>query len=430
VRQGDPEAQAEVFWQRGVRPRAPRRRPPRRADVAVLGGGLTGVSAALTLAEAGASVVLLERGRLGDGASGRNGGQVLTGVNLSFSELTALLGSARARAVAEEGLAAVRHVAWRIGAHGIACGWHQGGHIEAVRRPAELERLAAEREELARLGYDQEVLDADALTRLSGAEGYAGGLLDRVSGGLNPYLLVLGLAEAARRAGACLVEGTACVGLERRSGRLLLHLEGGGVLEADAAIAALNGYAPRLFPDLHRRLRPRLGSVAATEALPPDAPVLPGRTVLFEGWPSYFYVQRTAAGSLVFGGRTPAGEEGLGAELGRRFPAAGRLRIVARWRGLLALSRDFLPHVGRYDDGVFYALGYSGHGVALSVHLGSRVAHWVAGGAAPEPWVAIPFPTWRRGRPVRARLHPALLPVGPRRPSPADDGGRRPGDPP
>lgn len=381
-----------------------------RADVIVVGGGFTGLSAAWELARLGGDVLLFEAHRLGMGASGRNGGQVLTGLGPGLAALRRRYGKELADALFRESEAAVRHVAELARSSPFDCSWAGAGHIEGVRRPEEVRRLAKDLEAMAELGHPAFLLKPSEVAERTGSRRYLAGCFDPASSAVQPYRLAATLARQAALAGALLVEETPVSRIEVTPHGYRVHHRH-GVTTAAAVLLAVNALAMRLFPTFARHLRARRSAVMASERLSGASarPILPGRVVLFEGPPTYYYVQKTPDGRLVFGGRTGTLTEPevyleLAAALEAVFPQAKGIAPAYGWQGTICLSWDGLPHLGRTRDGCYYALGYSGHGVALSIWLGRRLARWLYGEDDGEPWRALPFPPWRPAAIRRQRL--------------------------
>jgi gamma-glutamylputrescine oxidase len=357
------------------------------ADVCVVGGGYTGLSAALHLAEAGYDVVLLEAQRVGFGASGRNGGQVGSGQRRDQDWLERRLGAARARMLwdmAEEAKALVRALVAR---HGIACELRPG-IIHAAHRPAHAAEYRAEAEKLARdYGYDLvEPLDRAGLAALLDSPAYFGGALDRGGAHLHPLNYALGLARAAAAAGARICEGSRAEaigeGPEVRTAA--------GRVRARFLLVACNGYLGGLLPAVAARVMPinnfivataPLGEARARGLIRNDAAVADSRFVV-----NYFRL--SADRRLLFGGgesygwRFPADiAEVVRPRMLGVFPQLADVAIEYAWGGTLAITVNRLPAFQRLGPGVFSVGGYSGHGVALATLAGKLMAEAVQGTA-------------------------------------------------
>ena len=376
------------------------------ADVCVIGGGYTGLSAALHLAEAGLDVVLLEASRVGSGASGRNGGQVHSGQRREQAWLEARLGPAAARTLgdlAEEAKTLVRDLVAR---HGIACDL-KDGIVAAAHKRAYVPEYHAAAEKLARdYGYGLAApLDAAEIRELLGTEAYFGGTLDRGAAHLNPLAYALGLARAAVAAGVRVFEtsrATAIGAGERPEVRTTA-----GSVRARFVVLATNGYGGDLAPAVAARVMPINNFIVATAPLDPvplaeDLGVADSRFVVD-------YYRLSADRRLLFGG---------GESYGWRFPkdirALVRPRLLAiypgladvplefAWGGTLAITVNRMPAFQRPAPNVFSAAGYSGQGVAIATLAGKLIAEAVGGTAARfDVFARIPPPAFPGGTALR-----------------------------
>lgn len=376
---------------------------PARADVAVIGGGYTGLSAARTLAKGGASVVVLERETIGWGASSRNGGQVLTGQKVGTETLFRRLGRERAREIFGASLAAIDFVQGLVAEEGIDCAFERAGHVEAAYKPAHFDALRAHQEFLGReLGHEVRLIPREEQGSELGSALYHGLLLDPRSAGLHPGRYVRGLAAAARRAGADLRPHTAVSGVGREGGRFVVETSR-GPLGADAVFVATNGYTGAATPALRRRIVPVGSYIVATTPLPPEtaAALLPRRRMVFDSKHFLYYFRLSEDDRLLFGGRaqfTPstAGSTRSSAEILRRamvevFPVLKDVALEYAWSGNVAFTRDQLPHAGQ-RDGVHFSMGCCGHGVGMSTYMGHVVAESILGRPDRNPFRNIPFP--------------------------------------
>ena len=360
---------------------------PDRVEVAVVGGGYTGLAAALALARRGARVAVLERHRIGWGASGRNVGFVLPGFQAGLAELTARLGEERARRLWGMSVEAVECLERLIAAEAIACNWSRCGSVVLAARPAHLARLDEERRCLARVaGHQTELLGPSEIGREIGSGVYHGGLVDRTAGALHPARYCAGLAAAAERAGAALHEGAEVVRIRRRGDGHEVQTSRGG-LPASEVLVATDGYTGVPFGRLRRGVVPVGSYMVATAPLGPElaARLVPGGRVLSDTRRLLHYFRLSPDRRMVFGGRaamvplgTPRAARALGRAMRERFPALAATPVDYAWSGSVGFTRDRLPHAGR-SDGVYYALGYCGHGVALATWLGGRMAAAIAG---------------------------------------------------
>jgi glycine/D-amino acid oxidase-like deaminating enzyme len=371
-------------------------------DVAIVGAGYTGLAAARHLARAGARVVVLERERVGWGASSRNAGQVLTGLKLDPSTLVERYGEPRARALFEAGSEAIARLQTIVAEEGIDCGYARTGHVQAAWKPAHFDMFRAEQALLARVfGHTVHLVPRTEQRHEVGSDAYHGLLVDEASGALNPAQYVRGLAAAARRAGAIIVEGAA-VARTIRAGGFVVDTSRGAVRARDVLMAT-NGYTNGACPPLQRRLIPIGSYIVATEPLAAEQAerILPRRRMAFDSKNFLYYFRLTPDRRLLFGGRAEFGRPDAGAV--RRaaailrdgmvavFPDLAAARIEYAWGGTVAFTRDQLPHAGALD-GVHYAAGYCGHGIAMATYLGEQIARRLSGERVSAPFVDDPFP--------------------------------------
>ncbi|PWC52326.1 FAD-binding oxidoreductase [Azospirillum sp. TSO22-1] len=358
-------------------------------DACVVGGGYTGLMAALDLAERGWSVVLLEAERVGWGASGRNGGQVITGYNKSMGEIAALVGPDDARRLwdlVEDSKALLRD---RVERHGIRCGltW---GHVLAALKDRHLAELAEAEAEL-RDGYGYpglERLDRTALADYVRSPGYVGGMLDRGSGHLHPLNYALGLADACAAAGVRIFEGSRVLSLD--TGDRPEAATAQGRVRARVLVLAGNAYLGGLAPALADKIMPVATYILATEPLGAERAraLLPRDVAVCDMNFVMNYFRRTPDHRLLFGGGVSySGRDLPGVELGMRrkmlrvFPDLAGVKTSHVWGGRVAITINRLPHLGRLSPTTYFAHGYSGHGVALAGIAGRVIAEAAAGTA-------------------------------------------------
>jgi gamma-glutamylputrescine oxidase len=352
------------------------------ADVCVIGGGYTGLSAALHLAEAGTSVVLLEAQRVGWGASGRNGGQVGSGQRQDQDWIEAAFGRDAARALWELGEEAKATVRGLIARHAIACDWRDGV-AQVAHKAAFVPEYHRYAERLVRdYGYGLvEPLDKAAAAELLGTDAFFGGMLDRGAGHLHPLAYALGLARAASAAGVRIFERSRAVRLDGRT-----VTTGAGRVRAQAVILATNGYGTGLMPEVAAKIMPINNFIVATKPL--AAPPIPSGIAAADSRFVVNYWRQSPDRRLLFGG---------GESYGYRFPrdiAAVVRRAMARvypqlagvpvthaWGGTLAITTNRLPAFQRPAAGLWSAAGYSGHGVGMATLAGRLIAEAVQGDA-------------------------------------------------
>jgi glycine/D-amino acid oxidase-like deaminating enzyme len=376
---------------------------PSRADVAVVGAGYTGLSAARHLARAGASVLVIEREQVGWGASSRNGGQVLTGLKLDPAALLARFGEPRARWIFDIASEAIARLETLIAEDAIDCGYARTGHIQAAFKPAHFDAFREEQRVLARVFHHPVHLVPRAEQRTEiGSDAYHGVLVDERSGALNPARYVRGLADAATRHGVTIAIGVGVTAVKRQPAGWRVQTTGGNV-EARDVLIATNGYTNGASPALQRRFVPIGSYIIATEPLAERqaAALLPRRRMAFDSKNFLYYFRVTTDRRLLFGGRAEFAQPNpdttqraaaiLRMGMTSIFPELAAARIDYAWGGNVAFTRDQMPRAGRLDD-VYYAGGYCGHGVAMATYLGEQIARRMAGEPIDHPLFDDRFP--------------------------------------
>ncbi|QXH33378.1 NAD(P)/FAD-dependent oxidoreductase [Pseudomonas muyukensis] len=351
-----------------------------QADVCVVGGGLTGVNTALELAERGLSVILLEARRIGWGASGRNGGQLIRGIGHDVSGFARHVGQEGVRYLQQAGIDSVALVARRIEQYAIPCDL-RWGFCELANTPAQFAAFAAEQRDLAELGYRHEtrLVDKARLDEIVASDLYAGGLVDMGSGHLHPLDLVQGEARAASGQGARIFEQSPVLRIEHGAS-VTLHTARGKV-RAEHLVLGCNAHLDELEPRLSGKVLPAGSYVVATEPLPERLArsLIPQNMALCDQKVGLDYYRLTADNRLLFGGachysgRDPSD---IGAYMRPKvlkvFPQLAEVRLEYQWGGMIGITANRFPQVGRLRQqrNVFYAQGYSGHGL--------NVTHWTA----------------------------------------------------
>lgn len=382
---------------------------PRKTDVAIIGGGYTGLWTARQLAKLGAKPVVVERQTLCWGASSRNGGKALVGLKPPPQVLFRKYGPELGRVLWQASVDGIFSVETLVNEEKIDCDFVRCGSFFAACKPAHYEAMCRETEWLKReLHYERHNVSRAEQRGEIGTDVYHGGVVDPPSAGLHPAKYVFGLARAAARAGATLCSLTEVLGIKRRNGTFELATSS-GPLEAKEVVIATNGYTNGLVPAV-RRLVIAIGSyIIATEPLPPavQQEISPRGRMFYDSKWFLNYFGLTPDGRMLFGGRTslsPGQDLEMSARILRKamvqmFPILRDVAVTHSWSGHLGLTFDTLPHIGRVD-GVHYALGYSGHGVAVSAIVGAHVAELLAGQRTTSPFLEVQHPThfFYRGR--------------------------------
>lgn len=391
--------------------RQPRLEGERRADLVIVGGGCTGLSAALHAARQGLSVVLLEGGRVGWGASGRNGGQMIPGLRKGAAELLRLYGRERARALLDLAFEARDLVTGLIAEHAIDCDLKTTGHLTGAVRARDVAWMEAEAECLATvMDYPNVALLSAAEARAQVDTPYHGGLLDRRGGHMHPLNYTLGLARAALAAGATIHEQSPAVSLKTSRGVCIETAN--GVVRADAAVLAGDALLHGLCGRVNSRIMPVANYVIATEPLAEPRALIPDDVAVSDSRFVVNYYRLSADGRLIFGGGeryTPDPPSDMAAFTRRHmeavFPQLRGVGIDHAWGGLVSITLTRLPHVGRQGD-VLFAHGYSGLGVILSTLAGKLLAEELAGRSDRfELFAGVEPPPFPGGTALRAPLH-------------------------
>jgi glycine/D-amino acid oxidase-like deaminating enzyme len=375
-----------------------------RVDVVVIGGGLTGLSAALALARRRASVTVLEAGRIVGEASGRNGGQCNNGLPHDFTGLVQRFGLERARAFYRAYNAAVDTVERIVRDEAIDCDFQRRGRIKLAAKPAHFDQLVRAHDALlAQVDADVRLVTPECIREEVGSDAFYGGLIQATSAQLHPGKFGVGLAEAASRSGARIYESAAVTGLERLARGAYRITSTRGTVEATQVLLATGTTSVGPFGWFRRRMAPVGSFIVVTEPLESALldRLLPTRRSYVTSKNIGNYFRATSDNRLLFGGRArfamsnPRSDEKSGhilrATLARVFPELRDVRIDYCWGGLVDMTADRLPRAGEHE-GMFYAMGYSGHGVQMSVHMGQVMADVMEGRADANPWRQLEWP--------------------------------------
>ncbi|MBV8478532.1 MAG: FAD-binding oxidoreductase [Acidobacteria bacterium] len=384
-----------------------RRTLPESADVAVIGAGFTGLSAALELGKRGARVEVFEGETIGWGASSRNGGMVLSGLKLGVRQLISRYGREKAAQMYAASVAAIDCVERIVREENIDCDFSRTGHLEVACKQKHFDRLVGEAEVIAR-EFDRQlrIVSKRDLASEIGSDIYYGAMVDEISAAVNPARYVAGLARGALRAGASISECTRVGGIERasRNGSSGWNLSTGrGRLWARDVMVATSGYTGQATPSLQKKIVPIGSYIITTEVLPEALAreLSPRNRMIFDSKNYLYYYRLTPDRRMLFGGRaaffpeTPdtirRSTQILRQGLITVYRQLRDVPLAYVWGGTLDFAFDIMPHAGQLD-GLYYALGYAGHGVAMATYLGQKIAQFICTGQDHNPYSKIPFP--------------------------------------
>jgi len=376
---------------------------PEKVDVAVIGGGYTGLSAARTLAKQGVRVAVLEAETIGWGASSRNGGMALTGLKPSMQSVIKKYGRELAKQLFQASLDSVSTVEQIVNEENIECGFARYGHLLTANKPKHYQALEDEVEFMSKEFNHNVKLVPQSNQRLEiGSDLYYGALVDEVSGGLNPAQFVVGLARAAENAGATLHARARVTKLQRREKRFIIETERGS-LSAESVFVGTSGYTGNVTRKLQKKIIPIGSFIIATEKLSDELAneLSPKNRMIFD-YKHYLNYFRLWDNRMIFGGRaaffpenentTQRSAEILRREMIQVYPQLKDVRVEYVWGGTLDFAFDMMTHVGE-EDGIYYSLGYAGHGVAMGTYLGKTVAERMLKGNINEhPFAQLKFP--------------------------------------
>ena len=367
---------------------APQLKGDARADVVVIGGGLSACSTALHLAEKGVDVATLESRHFGWGASGRSGGQIIVGYSAAMQKIEQLVGMECARELWQHSLAAVAWAKARVKQHNIQCDLTPG-YLHAATKPRHQRGLNAWLEFLAkRYNFtDMEYLERAQLREILASEQYCGAVSESASGHLHPLNYCLGIAQAAQQAGARLYQKSAVTQVTPSGGGLKVTTAHGSVT-CDKVVYACNAYLHRLQPRLAKTIMPVGTCIIATEPLGVARAnaLIKNRAAVADENLVLDYYRLSADHRMLFGGRVSylALEpkrllRTLKLRMLRVFPQLRDAKIDYAWGGYVAITRNRTPHIGQLDSRTWFAQGFSGHGMALSGYAGGLLADAVLG---------------------------------------------------
>jgi glycine/D-amino acid oxidase-like deaminating enzyme len=384
-----PDFRNAPYWWDGVpRPKLPDVALPAQADAVVIGAGYTGLSAALQLARGGRKTVVLDASDAGWGCSTRNGGQVSTGLKPGFADLAPLHGPERAFAMVKEGHHALAFTEDFIRAEKIDCQWERVGRFVGAHNAKGYEKLARRVTHQAKgLEVEAHVVPRSEQRGEIGSDAYFGGAVYPTHAALDPARYHKGMLDRVQAAGGIVIAHCAALAIER-NGKGFSVRTPRGVIAARDVLIATNGYTDKVSPDLRRRVIPIGSYIIATEPLDPAlaGELIPKARVVSDTRRVVFYYRLSPdRRRMLFGGRIATHETDpkltapkLRAEMVALFPQLARTRLSHSWAGFVAYTFDTMPHLGQ-RDGIWYAMGYCGAGVALAGYFGMRVGQQMLG---------------------------------------------------
>jgi len=381
---------------------------PDAVDVAVVGGGFCGLSAARALAKRGVNTAVLEAETFGWGASCRNGGMVLTGMKLPAPTLIKRYGLDAVRKMYATTIESIDLVEQIVRGENIDCNFSRCGHLEVACKQSHFDGYAeaaalVERE----FNHRRRIVPPKELRGEIGSDIYFGGMVDETSAGVNPACYIAGLALAAQRAGACLHDHTRVEKIETESqsgARRFRVRTSKGACTAREVILASGAYTTEATPALRKKIIPIGSYIIATEVLPADLAheLSPRNRMIYDSKHFLYYYRLTPDNRMLFGGRAaffPETETTVrkSAEILRRgmvavYPQLRGTKVEYVWGGTLDFTLDVMPHTGTIGDGMHFAAGFAGHGVAAATWFGTKLAGLVCGETNSNPFAAIPFP--------------------------------------
>jgi glycine/D-amino acid oxidase-like deaminating enzyme len=388
---------------------------PASVDVAIIGAGYTGLNAAIQLAGAGLRVAALEQHTLGWGASSRNGGMLIPGLQLSMQSIAARYGLESAREFWGWSQRAIDFVEDTVRAARIDCDFSRTGHVHLAFKPRHAAHIQHEISDL-RENYGYAVprfIPAAGLHEEIGSRAYFGGMLDENAAAVDPAKYVFGLGRAAADAGAVIVADTRVTGIAR-SGQAFQVRTSKGALSADKVLLATNGYTGGLYRPADRGFFPVGSYIIVTEPLGPElqAELSPQGRMFYDSKNFLNYFRLTPDGRMLFGGRNTFSTKidlvqsarFLQKRMVEVFPQLNHTPITHSWCGQLGVPFDLMPHMIA-DEGLYVAYGYAGHGVAVASYLGREVGEMIAGTRPDSLFSRIPHPRY-----FFAPLHALYLP--------------------
>jgi len=361
---------------------------PQKTDVLVIGSGYTGVVTALQLKKANVDVTLIDKGRIGSEASSKNGGMALTGLTVGLHKIKKKFGKEKMVQFFQESLESVNFVERLVAEGNIDCHFERNGFLEAAFKPAHYEGLKAEQEFMAEhLNHTTILVPPEKMREEIGSDLYHGALVEPASAGVHPAKYIAGLIGMADEAGVDIHEYVAAQKIYRTGGKFKVTTSRGPILAERVAVGT-NGYTSNLTPWQMRRVVPVESFMIATEKLPPEVskPLVPNNRMIFDTKRFLYYFRLSPDGKrMLFGGRpkqfwkpTLDKAKEMRKDMLRVYPQLEKYAIEYAWFGKVCFTVDRFPIIGE-RDGIYYAMGYCGHGVAMATYLGFKLSDMILG---------------------------------------------------
>jgi glycine/D-amino acid oxidase-like deaminating enzyme len=361
---------------------------PRKTDVLVIGSGYTGVVAALHLKKANIDVTLIDKGRIGSEASSKNGGMALAGLTVGLQKVKRKFGKEKMVQFFQESLESVDFVERLVAEGNIDCHFERNGFLEAAFKPAHYDGLKAEQEFLAEhLNHTTILVPPERMREEIGSDLYHGALVEPTSAGVHPAKYIAGVIGMADEAGVDIHEYVEAQKIYRTGGKFKVTTSRGPILAERVAVGT-NGYTSNLTPWQMRRVVPVESFMIATEKLPPEVakPLVPNNRMIFDTKRFLYYFRLSPDGKrMLFGGRpkqfwkpTLDKAKELRKDMLRVYPQLEKYAIEYAWFGKVCFTVDRFPIIGE-RDGIYYAMGYCGHGVAMASYLGFKLSDMILG---------------------------------------------------
>ncbi len=353
-------------------------------DVVIIGGGFTGLSTAYHLQKKNIKTIVLEKSYIGSGASGRNGGQILTGFIDPMSSLAKKKGLETAKQMLQMSLDSIDLIEQISKDNQIACSFKRTGHLYAAYKPTHIDWLKEEQQILERdFNYKVQVIDQKELHTELKTNFYHGGCIDENSATYHPFDYVLGLADAVEKLGGTIFENSeARQIIKAKNGKVTIETQDGRVTAAHLVIVT-NAYSGNLHKTISRSIIPVESIMIATEQLPKElvSSLIPNNRAIFDTKHMLYYFRRTPDDRIAFGGsgRSVSGDTGslyqkLKEGMDTVFPELRKYKSEFCWSGKVGFTREMLPYIGQLEDGTHFAFGYAGHGAAMSTLMGKLLA--------------------------------------------------------